>query len=172
MTKNRQTRPYKVKKNINAKGRQAYSSEQFVKLKYGMIKHPNFMALKGASIKVLLYLCTKHTGFNNGKITASYDEIAKDLKMGKATALRACEELQYFGFLKLKKKGTFLGRKASDWELTFVHSEGYEPTHDWKEAKTQKRKRARKPFVEDISDTEEFKEDHQRKIEERYLNGP
>ena len=161
---------HKRKPNINPTGRQKYDPSPFIKLNIGMIKHPNFRALKGASIQVLLYIASKHSGFNNGKISASCTEMSNDLYISKATALRACEELQYFGFLKLRRKGTFLGRQASEWEITFFQCEGHLPTNCWKEAKKRKKRKSQKAFLDDISNTDEFRENHHRKIEERYLN--
>lgn len=149
----------KRKNNVNSKGREKYSPEQFIGLSYKMIRHPNFCALNGASLKVLLALCQKHTGFNNGKIGMSYDELAVTLHMGKTTAHRACQELEYYGFIKMRKKGRFYGRKATEWEITFLKSEGYHPSHDWKEIKTRRNARPKRrkatPLIEQIIEESE-----------------
>lgn len=158
-------------KNINQKGRSKWDGEQHLRLPYGMLRHPNFLALSGSALKVLLFMVTKHSGFNNGKIALSFDDMAEALHMGKATALRACEDLDYYGFIKLKKAGHFYGRKASEWEITFVQSEGMQPTHDWKEAKPRLRARKVKPAsktaIDEIVESPEYLESRRQKIEAR-----
>lgn len=123
------TKPHK---NCNQTGRQKYPSEQFVKIPYGLLKHPNFRALSGSAVKVLLFMTTKHTGFNNKQIILSYDDMAKALHMSKGTAYQACQDLIYYGFIKIIKEGYFYGRKATEWEITFLLSEGYKPTETGK----------------------------------------
>lgn len=138
-----------------------------------MLSSPNFLALKPASIKVLLEIARRHTGFNNGRIGASYDDLAKTLHMGKTTVFRACEELEYYGFIKLRKRGQFLGRKANEWEVTFLQSEGYHPEHEWKQAKPRRRKRSGRSQIDAVSEivnSPEFLEQRREKIEARYSN--
>lgn len=114
-------------------GRSAFKFPQHVRIPYDLIRSRKFRNLKGSSVKILLYLCTKHTGFNNRKIGCSCDELAKALGMSKATALAGLEELKKDGFIQCIKKGYFTGRKASEWEITFLSSEGYMPTNTWKD---------------------------------------
>lgn len=154
-------------KNINAKGRSKYNNDQYLKLSYGLLRHPNFRALNGSAVKVLLELCVRHNGFNNGKIVLSSDDGAKILHMSKATLFRAFADLEYYGFIKLKKLGRFLGRKASEWEVTFLSSEGYHPSHDWKETKKRLRKRKKKT---DISSSIEDIVNSPESLEHRNLN--
>ena len=159
---------------VNQKGRSSYTSDQYIKITYHMIKHPNFCALNGSAIKVLLFLCTRHNGFNNGRISMSYDEMVQFLHMGKSTAYRACEGLEYYGFVKMAKRGTFYGRKATEWEITFLKSEGYHPTNDWKEQKCRKGKKRKKALSASIADAiiseNEYKKERRRKIDSRYQN--
>lgn len=142
-----------------AKGRSSGQGEQYLRLPYHMINHPNFRALGGSCVKVLLALCAKHNGYNNGRIFMSLDDMQNQLYMGKATAKRACEDLAYYGFIKLKKCGNFYGRKAHEWEITFLKSEGYNPTHEWKHEKKRLRQKKKRPkkidFIEEaIQDLE------------------
>lgn len=163
----------KNSKNINTKGRSKWSNEQYARLTYGMLQHPNFMALGGAAVKVLMFMLTKHNGYNNGKIALSYDDMAKPLHIGKGTAYRACEDLEYYGFIKLRKMGHFYGRKACEWEITFIQSEGYEPSHDWKIAKKRLRPRPAKTKealpTDDVLLSPEYLESRKHKIEARCL---
>ncbi len=159
-------------KNINQKGRSKWDGGQHLRLPYGMLRHPNFLSLSGSALKVMLFMTTKHTGFNNGKIALSYEDMAKALHISKATALRACEDLEYYGFMKLKKAGHFYGRKASEWEITFVESEGMPPSHEWKEAKPRLRARKAKPtsktVIDEIFESPEYLESRRQKIEARF----
>lgn len=160
-------------KNINQKGRSKWDGEQHLRLPYGMLRHPNFLALSGSALKVLLFMVTKHNGFNNGKIALSYDDMAEALHIGKATALRACEDLEYYGFIRLKKAGHFYGRKASEWEITFVQSEGIQPTYGWKDAKPRLRarkvKRSAKTAIDEIVESPEYLESRKKRMEARFL---
>ena len=162
------------KNNINAKGRSKYNGEQHLKLTHHMMNHPNFRALKGNAVKVLLALCAKHNGFNNGRIFMSYDDMADQLYIGKTTAHRVCEELEYYGFIKMTRRSTFLGRRATEWEITFLKSEGYHPSHDWKKQKPRLRKRKKKPKAQSLEEMvfpdEEYQEDRARKTKSRYQN--
>lgn len=98
-----------------------------------MLRHKNFRKLSGSSVKVLLELCSRHNGYNNRKIVCSYEELANPLGLGKATVSNALKQLKAAGFIVCTKKGYFTGRQASVWEITFLPSEGYEPTHLWKD---------------------------------------
>lgn len=126
-----------------------------------MLKHPNFLALSGSAVKILLLMTTKHTGFNNRQIILSYDDMAEALHMSKGTAHRACQDLIYYGFIKIIKEGYFYGRQATEWEITFLFSKGYTPTNDWKNAKPRLRQRKKKPKVTTLM--EDIQEAHQQK---------
>tara|TARA_B100000242_G_scaffold292284_1_gene267368 strand:+ start:100 stop:372 length:273 start_codon:yes stop_codon:yes gene_type:complete len=85
--------------------------------------------------------------------------------MSKATVFRAYNELEYYGFIKLRKKGQFLGRLANEWEITFIQSEGYHPTHDWKEKKARLNSKKSKPEENSIMDSilDDYKAEMQNK---------
>lgn len=161
-------------KKANATGRNAGPTEQHVRLSYHMLGHPNFRALNGASTKVLLALAVRHTGYNNGRIVASYDEIAQTQSMSKTTVSRACKQLEYYGFIKLRKRGHFYGRRANEWEITFVKSAGYHPTHDWKHEKPKRNRPSSqsKPStaVDEIINLPEYAHQRQEKIKSGYQN--
>lgn len=117
----------------NATGRSQPKQPQHLWLTYEMLKHKKFRQLSGSAVKVLLEISSRHNGFNNRKISCAYSELSKPLKLGKATIKRALMELMDKGFIVLVSKGYFTGRKASEWEITFLRSEGYEATHMWKD---------------------------------------
>ena len=142
--------------NINAKGRSKYDDNQYLMLTYKMIKSPQFRSLNGNDVRVLLEICSRHNGFNNGRIPAGLQDLADTLMMGKSTADRCLRQLQKTKFIVMHKKGQFMGRIASEWEVTFLQSEGHRPTNEWGQAKAINRKRRAIPktveedFLEDI----------------------
>ena len=132
-------------KNINATGRSKYNNNQYVTLNHNMLKSPQFRSLNGNDVRVLLEICSRHNGFNNGHIGAGLEDIANTLMISKSTVQRSLQKLQRTKFLKLRKKGRFMGRIASEWEITFLPSEGYKPTNEWGQTKALKNKRKPKP---------------------------
>ncbi len=127
-------------------GRDAPKARRGVYLPHDMLTHKNFRKLNGSSVKVLLELCAWHSGFNNRKISCSYGQLAKPLGLGRATVKAALDELQKYEFIVCINKGYFIGRKASIWEITFLRSEGYEPTDLWKDPE----QRPRRPHLEPV----------------------
>ena len=123
----------KSNKYAQAKGRETRKKAQRLILLHNMLKHKKFRSLSGSAVKVLLEICTRHTGFNNRKIACSYSQLAKPLGIGKATVKKALDELIEKGFLEIVVKGYYTGRRATEWEITFLPSEGYEPTNMWKD---------------------------------------
>ena len=110
---------------INAKGRSRYDDSQFLMVTHKMLQSPQFRSLNGNDVRVLLEICSRHNGYNNGRIGVGFEDLATTLMMSKSTVQRSLINLQNSKFLKLRKKGKFLGRIASEWEVTFLKSEGY-----------------------------------------------
>ena len=156
--------------NINAKGRSKYDASQFTMLTHRMLQSPQFRGLNGNEVRVLLEICTRHSGFNNGRIGVGMTDLSKTLSMSKSTVSDALTGLQGFGFIKCLKKGQFMGRRASEWEVTFLPSEGLKPSNDWaqKKARKQKRKKPPKSFLEELQNCPEMKKQQEQKIEEWY----
>ncbi len=155
------------RKNITPKGRSQNPEGQYLKLNHSLLNHDNFHALNGNAIKVLLEVASKHNGYNNGKIAASSQCLANTLGMSKSTVHTALRNLEYFGFVKLIKRGYFTGRRASEWEITFLRSEGSNPTNEWKLSKPRlkPRKRTKKESLfSEITELSEFKEQRLKSI--------
>ncbi len=112
-------------------GRSAYDSAQYLQLTHKLLKSPNFRALKGSSVKILLEIAACFNGRNNGKIIMSYAQLAENLNLGRQTIYNGLLELQKAGFLVMHYHGHFTGRQASEWEVTFLPIEGHPPSNLW-----------------------------------------
>ena len=157
--------------SVNATGRAKYDGQQYLLLPYKLLRSPQFRGLNGNEVRVLIELASRHNGFNNGKIAVGMTDLAQMLHMSKSTVQRALEGLQMFGFIKCRKPGQFMGRLASEWEVTFLKSDGLKPSNEWSQKKARNHKRKKKPktLAEDLRDCSELKELRRQKIEERYL---
>jgi len=158
--------------NINSKGRKKYDDRQFTPLHHSMIQSPQFRGLSGNELKVLLEICSRHGGYNNGKIAAGMKDLSDKLLIGKSTVQRVLIALEGFGFIKRVKRGQFTGRTASEWKVTFIQSEGMRASNDWgqKKARTQRRKKPPKSLLQEMSEYPELKEFNNKKIEAWYQN--
>lgn len=107
--------------------------EQYWNAPYSLLKSDAFRQLPSPSLKVFLELRSRFNGGNNGKITLSLDEAARLLCLSKSTANRAFQDLQERGFVKLRVRGKWYGRMASQWILTVCSLNGQPPTNDWKQ---------------------------------------
>jgi hypothetical protein len=110
----------------------AAQNEQYLTISYPMARSTAWRSLSGVAIKVFIELHTRFHGGNNGKLSLSLDEAARVLGIGKATAARAFEELQAKGFIALKKRGRWYGRRASEYALTTKMCDGMLATNDWR----------------------------------------
>lgn len=97
-----------------------------------MARSEAWRSLSGGAVKVFIELHTRFHGGNNGKLNLSLDEGARILQLGKATVVRALAELTEKGFIKLKKRGRWYGRKASEYALTTKSCEGQPSTNEWR----------------------------------------
>lgn len=126
---------------------------QYWNVPYSMAHSDAWRRLSGPALKVLIELRCRYNGGNNGRIILSYEEAFRFLGVSKTTVKRAFDELREMGFINLRKQGRWHGRKASEWELTFVRLNGHPETNEWKQWKPSKPLKPTK------------------KTEPRYLNG-
>lgn len=110
---------------------------QYANLTFDFIKSEAFRQLPGSALKVFMELRARYNGSNNGRICLSLDECTRLLRMGKGTAKMAFETLVEMGFARLRKRGRWLGRKASEWELTCLPCDGHPATNQWKQWKSE-----------------------------------
>lgn len=107
-----------------------------------MLRTDAWRSLSGTAVRVFLELHTRFYGGNNGKLSLSLDEASRLLDLGKATVARALRELVEKGFLELKRRGQWYGRKASEYALTLKDCDGKPATFAYKQyVKNPKRPR-------------------------------
>jgi predicted ArsR family transcriptional regulator len=122
---------------------------RYVALDYQMLRSEAWRSLDCVERAAYVAIKSRYSGGNNGKIPFSLLELARELNVSKATALRAVRGLQEKGFIAVAKLGGFNVkvrekgiRAATEWRLT-EHScnvTGRLPTNDflaWRAAKKQ-----------------------------------
>ena len=117
----------------------------YARIEFEFLKSDCFRQLPGAAVKVFFDLRSRYNLYNNGKITLSLDECARLLSMGKGTAIKALSDLEERGLVRRTKKGRWLGRKASEWELTMLPRDGHMATNEWKMWRSKKPLREARP---------------------------
>lgn len=116
---------------VDKKGR-SKEVEQYAPLPYALLHSDAWRGLSGAAVKVFIELRTRFHGVNNGHLILSLEEASRLLQLGKATVMRALEELQERGFVICTRKGQWYGRLASTWAVTDRGINGAPATNDWK----------------------------------------
>ncbi len=109
---------YKKRKKLNAFGMS--SPVRHVRLYHWMLNSPAWQALSPGARSLLIEVWARHNGQNNGEISFSVREAAKNLRVSKDTAAKWFHELEEKGFLKARRRGSFhwKGSKATTWEVT------------------------------------------------------
>ncbi len=132
-----------------AKGRR--ESGAFAPLPMAVLNHPNFVALTGSAVKLLIDMLAqlrfKEGGpINNGDLCKAWSLMSKRGWKSKQTVDNATAELLHYGFIKLTRQGDSgrLGhkRKPSLYAITFFAVNDCEgkldvgpttaPSGDWK----------------------------------------
>lgn len=106
--------------------------DQFVAIPYPMARSAAWRSLSGSAIKVWVELRSRYNGGNNGKLTLSLDEAARLLGLGKATVSRALDELTAKGFIELRVRGHWYGRKATEYSVTDRSCQGVHASNAWR----------------------------------------
>lgn len=150
-------------RRVDATGR-SKGDGQYAPLPYALLQSPVWRALGGAAVKVWLELRSRFNGGNNGRLTLSLEEAAPLLRLGKATVLRAFNELVEAGLVVQTRRGRWYGRLASEWAVTDRGTDSAPPSNAWRHCeprpprpsrKGRPRKRRRKTkggFTADPSD--------------------
>jgi biotin operon repressor len=122
---------YRKGRKTDEKGR-SKGEESHWKLHRGFVQTPVFRSLSGPALKLLIELHSRFNGFNNGKLSLSYQDAAELLGMSKGTVFKAFKELQEKGFIQLRRPGHWYGRLAAEWVITDQSLDGKAPTQDFK----------------------------------------
>lgn len=105
--------------------RQAHFKGGFVGLPKPMLNGEAWRGLSGDAAKVLVEVCLRHKGHNNGRIPLSQSEAAAAIGKSKRTAMRIFEELKASGLLVEVQRGGMRYRDgervgaATIWRIAF-----------------------------------------------------
>lgn len=103
----------------NNKGRNK-TGGRFVMLPHWLMNSAAFKALRPVERCVLIEVCKRYNGTNNGSIHVSNRELGDELHVSKTTAGRALKRLVHIGFLEITVKGSFSQKinQATEYRLT------------------------------------------------------
>ena len=106
--------------------RHAHLKDRFVSLPYPMLDGEAWRDLSGYAAKVMIAICQRYNGKNNGHIPFSQSEAAAVIRKSKRTAMRVFEELKASGLLVEVQRGGMRygadGKRvgvATTWRLAF-----------------------------------------------------
>ena len=128
------------------------SVEQYAKVHYSMLSSLAWRSLKGFDIKIYFELRRRFNGRNNGEIFLSRSEACKLLNIGNTQAQNGFKRLEELGFIKVSKRGGFMGRQANQYILTEKPYKGNPPTNDWRRWQPPKKKKKLDIGIETIRD--------------------
>lgn len=144
-----------MRHNLNKKQKRKgaiESIEQYAKVYYRMLSSPAWRSLKGGDIKLYFELRRRFNGRNNGEIILSRSEACKLLKMGNTQAQNGFKRLEDLGFVKVARRGGFIGRQANQYILTEKPYKGNHPTNDWRRWQPPKTRKKLDIGIETIRD--------------------
>jgi len=123
------------RRSVNNTGRSrrgATPGGQFVPISHEMAHSTAWRSLKGTAVKVYIELRSRFNGFNNGDLSLSLEQAASLLHIGKATAQRAFRELEDKGFIEMRVRGHWWGRRATTYSVTDRPMGNNQPTNRWR----------------------------------------
>jgi hypothetical protein len=98
---------------------------RFVQLFHWMLDSPAWKDLDAVARAIYIEVQKRYNGSNNGRISYSARQAAKELKIGKDTAARGLRSLEAHGFIVVERRGAFHCkiRHASEYRLTIYESD-------------------------------------------------
>jgi hypothetical protein len=121
---------------------------RFLLLPHCLFASEAFRTASPRAIKVLLALCSKHSGFNNGAISLGFRELAALIQSGNNAAnSQALCELMERGLVALARSYPKGQRLANEYRLTFINCGDHPATNDyltWKSGDAGTRAKAQK----------------------------
>lgn len=140
----------KFNRRARKRGEIVESEKQFKKLRHSMLSSEVWRHLPPPAIKVMIELWRRYNGKNNGQISLSRNEAAKLLHIGKGTSQKAFETLLEVGFIKIARRGSFMGRRATEYILTDTSYLGHNATNEWRQWRPPKVKQKQSFGIETI----------------------
>jgi hypothetical protein len=93
------------------------SGNTFVRLNHNMLRSPQFLALGGTAVKVLLFLASQHNGSNNGNLSATESMVEGAGLCSGGAAAKALRELMEARFIVRTRTGH--RRRCALYAVTF-----------------------------------------------------
>jgi len=117
----------------NATGRSRRNGEPFVMLRRHVMRSAAYKSLNAHQRGVYMELKARFNGLNNGNISCSLRELAKELHCSKDTASKALAVLEDRGFIKCAQPGSFHFKieHAPLWILTEEELNGRAATKEF-----------------------------------------
>ena len=140
----------KFSRKARKRGQIEEVDKQHKRLHHSMLASETWKHLPPPAIKVLIELWRRFNGRNNGQISLSRNEAVKLLHIGKGTAQKAFETLIEMGFIKIARRGSFCGRRATEYILTDTPYQGHNATNEWRQWRPPKKKRKQSFGIETI----------------------
>ena len=111
------------------------SKRQFIRFFSNVKRSKAYHGLSRTARALLFELLDRYTGINNGMIGLGTREAGYELRCGQATICRAMDELDDAGLAHPTKLGSRLGKKATEWRLTFLRCDlsGDSPRTEWEQ---------------------------------------
>ena len=146
--------PMKQKFSRKKKREGSYESveQQYAKVTYEMLCSTAWRSLKGGDIKIYFELRRRFNGKNNGELFLSRSEACKLLGLGNGSAQSGFKRLEERGFIKIAKRGGFMGRQANQYILSEKSYKGNNPTNDWRSWRPPKKRQKLDISIETIRD--------------------
>jgi hypothetical protein len=95
---------------------------RFIQLYMNVKRSPQYHDLSPYARCALIELLDKYTGINNGMIVMGCRELQERMHCAPSTALKALHDLDDAGLAHPMKVGNYVGKKATEWRLTFYLS--------------------------------------------------
>ena len=91
-----------------------------IRLHHYMLRSAAWSDLSANARALYVQVAARYNGSNNGRVPYSLRDAATELRIGKATAMRAFAELVEHGFLAVVRKGQFDRKQshATEWRLS------------------------------------------------------
>jgi len=137
---------------------------QHVRLYHYLLKSDAWLSLKCSERALYLAIAVRFNGHNNGEISLSVREAAKELHIHRDTVTKGFAALIDKGFIKCNQKGHFgyKVRHASTWILTQERYQDQLPTKDYLKWKSVKIKSG--PKIDHVSPRLESRKEQSSKL--------